>query len=170
MNNISARHIRIDILRQRLILLEGDRELEEYVVSTARNGPGERINSECTPRGVHRIRIKVGAGCAENTVFVGRRPTGEVCTPALQARHPGRDWILTRILWLTGLEPGRNRGGEVDSLRRYIYIHGCPFGTPLGLPGSRGCIRMQNNNLIELFDRVEAGTLVDIRERFPHAD
>ncbi len=163
----AAIHIRVDIERQRLFLLEGNRVVEAYTVSTARNGPGERINSECTPRGRHRIRMKIGAGCAENTVFVGRRPTGELCTPALQARYPGRDWILTRILWLTGLEPGRNRGGAVDSLRRYIYIHGCPADAPLGVPASRGCIRMRNDDLIALFERVAPGTLVDIREYSP---
>ena len=165
--NSSEKRIHVDIGRQRLLLLRKDRVLEEFSVSTARNGPGERMNSECTPRGVHRIRIKIGAGCAENTVFVGRRPTGELCTAVLQARYPDRDWILTRILWLTGTKSGRNRGGEVDSLRRYIYIHGCPADAPLGMPGSRGCIRMRNSDLIALFDQVEAGTLVDIRERFP---
>ncbi len=161
----SERRIQVDIGRQRLILFEGQRILEEFTVSTARNGPGERMGSECTPRGLHRIRIKIGAGCATNTVFVGRRPTGELCTPALRARHPGRDWILTRILWLTGTEPGRNRGGRVDSLRRYIYIHGCPADAPLGVPGSRGCIRMGNRDVIALFEQVDAGTPVDIRER-----
>ncbi len=167
--NSSERRIQVDIGRQRLVLLQGERVLQEYSVSTARNGPGEGMGSECTPRGLHRIRIKLGAGCAANTVFVGRRPTGELCTPALQARYPGRDWILTRILWLSGMESGRNRGGSVDSLRRYIYIHGCPEDAPLGVPGSRGCIRMGNDDLVALFEQVEAGTLVDIRERFFHA-
>ncbi len=165
----SERYIQVDRGRQRLTLLAGGRVLEEYPVSTAGNGPGEGMGSECTPRGLHRIRIKIGAGCAANTVFVGRRPTGELCTPALQVRYPDRDWILTRILWLTGREHGRNRGGRVDSLRRYIYIHGCPADAPLGVPGSRGCIRMDNDDLVALFEQVEAGTLVDIRERFTHA-
>ncbi len=164
--NGSERHIQVDIGRQRLILFDGQQILVEYTVSTARNGPGERMGSECTPRGLHRIRIKIGAGCVPNTVFVGRRPTGELCTPALQRRYPDRDWILTRILWLSGREPGRNRGGRVDSLRRYIYIHGCPADAPLGVPGSRGCIRMGNRDLIALFEQVEAGTPVEIREHF----
>ena len=164
--NGSERHIQVDIGRQRLILFDGKQILAEYTVSTARNGPGERMGSECTPRGLHRIRIKIGAGCAADTVFLGRRPTGELCTPALQARYPDRDWILTRILWLTGTERGRNRGGQVDSLRRYIYIHGCPADAPLGVPGSRGCIRMANRDLIALFERVAACTPVDIREQF----
>lgn len=158
------RRIEVSIGQQRLWLLEGERVLREYPVSTAANGPGEVSGSECTPRGRHRIRIKVGAGCPENAVFVGRRPTGESYTPALRDEHPKRDWILTRILWLIGLEPGRNRGGQVDTLRRYIYIHGAPDDIPMGQPGSHGCIRLRNRNMVELFDLVEAGTPVDIRE------
>jgi lipoprotein-anchoring transpeptidase ErfK/SrfK len=112
---------------------------------------------------MHRVRIRIGEGSPEGTVFVGRRPTGEVYDAQLAARYSGRDWILTRILWLTGLEPGRNRGGNVDTLRRFIYIHGCPDTEPMGVPRSHGCIRMRNSDLIELFDLVEAGMLVDIR-------
>jgi L,D-transpeptidase YbiS len=101
-------------------------------------------------------------GCAPNTVFVGRRPTGEVYTPELRRRFPQRDWILTRILWLSGTEVGRNRLGNVDTMRRYIYIHGMPDTEPLGVPGSIGCVRMRNADLIELYDLVPAGTVVDI--------
>ena len=138
--------------------------LSRYPVSTARNGPGECLGSGCTPRGRHCIRLRIGANCPENTVFVGRRPTGELYGPTLAAHAPERDWILTRILWLTGLEPGRNRGGQVDTLRRFIYIHGCPDTEPMGIPRSHGCIRMRNRDLLELFDRVCNGTLVLIRE------
>jgi lipoprotein-anchoring transpeptidase ErfK/SrfK len=123
-----------------------------YLVSTARNGPGELSGSNCTPRGAHLIRARIGAGSAANTVFVGRRPTGEIWSPELQARYPGRDWILTRILWLSGLEPGRNRLGRLDTMRRYIYIHGSPDTVRMGEPGSIGCIRMRNADIIELFD------------------
>ncbi len=150
--------------RQQLSLHEGSRLLRALPVSTATNGPGERNGSGCTPRGRHRVRLAVGAGCPSGTVFRARRPTGEIYTPALAARWPGRDWILTRILWLTGLEPGRNRGGEVDTLRRFVYIHGCPDTEPMGTPGSHGCIRMRNHDLIWLFDRVGVGTTVAIRE------
>ena len=156
------RHIEVSLAQQRLRLLEDGRVLREYRVSTAANGPGEVSGSECTPRGRHRIRIKIGAGCPESTVFVGRRPTGESYTLALRDEHPGRDGILTRILWLTGLEPGENRGGTVDTLRRYIYIHGAPDDIPMGQAGSHGCIRMRNREVIDLFDLVEAGTLVRI--------
>ena len=158
----AKRQIQVDIARQELTLREGGTLLRRYVVSTARNGPGECIGTGCTPRGRHRIQLRIGGGCQENTVFRGRRPTGEIYGPDLEARFPERDWILTRILWLTGLEPGRNRGGAVDTLRRFIYIHGCPDSAPMGVPLSHGCIRMRNRELLELFDLVEAGTPVDI--------
>jgi lipoprotein-anchoring transpeptidase ErfK/SrfK len=153
----------VDLKRQQMQLLSDGEVFRTYSVSTALNGPGEMQGSECTPRGQHRIRIKIGAGCPESAVFVGRRFTGEIYTPELGSQYPERDWVLTRILWLTGLEPSRNRGGKVDSLRRYIYIHGCPDSEPMGEPRSHGCIRMRNRELMELFDLVEAGTLVEIR-------
>ncbi len=156
--------LHISIASQRLQLRAGDRVRHEYPVSTARNGAGETDGSGCTPRGWHVIRIKIGAGCAPDTVFVGRRPTGEIYTPALRAQFPDRDWILTRILWLSGSEPGRNRGGKVDTLRRYIYIHGCPDDVAMGTAGSHGCIRMRNSDLIELFDQVTTGQRVLIED------
>lgn len=154
------RLIRVSIPDQRLELLEGGVAVASYPVSTARNGPGERRDSGCTPRGWHRVRIKIGAGLPLNAVFVGRRPTGEIYDSELAAGHPERDWILTRILWLTGLEAGFNRGGDRDTLRRFVYIHGCPDEAPMGIPLSHGCIRMRNPDLLELFDRVEAGDWV----------
>lgn len=154
--------IEIDIPAQTLRLLDVGNEIASYRVSTARNGLGERRGSECTPRGRHIIRAKIGAGCAPGTVFVGRRPTGEIYSPELRAAHPGRDWILTRILWLSGLEVGRNRLGEVDTMRRYVYIHGCPDEVELGVPGSGGCVRMRNRDIIELFDRIPTGIEVVI--------
>jgi len=152
--------IRISIPEQRLYLLNGD--TIEYPVSTARNGPGELRGSECTPRGSHQIRCKIGTDAPLNGVFVGRRWTGEIYTSALAEQYPGRDWILTRILWLDGLEPGRNRFGERDTLRRYIYIHGCPDTEPLGVPLSHGCIRMSNQAVWDLFERVKPGDTVMI--------
>ena len=154
--------VHIDVARQQLhLMLDGAPE-RSYTVSTALNGVGEHNGSGCTPRGLHRVRAKVGAGCAPGTVFVGRRTTGELYAPELAAAHPGRDWILSRILWLTGCEPGVNRGGAVDTLRRYIYIHGCPDDCPMGVPRSHGCVRMTNADVIDLFDRVVAGTRVCI--------
>jgi hypothetical protein len=157
-------HVRVSLGEQKLRLLEGPQVVAVYDVSTAANGAGELTDSGCTPRGRHRIRARIGTGCPANAVFVGRRFTGEIYTPALAERWPQRDWILTRILWLTGLEPGRNRGGRCDTLRRFIYIHGAPDTAPMGVPASHGCVRMRNADVITLFDAVGAGTLVDIRE------
>ena len=155
--------IRIDVGTQTLELLDDDGAvLRRYAVSTSKNGVGERNGSFCTPRGRHVVRAKIGAAMPANTVFVKRRPTGETYTPELAMRYPGRDWMLTRILWLSGCEPGFNRLGTVDTMRRYIYIHGSPDSTALGQPGSIGCIRMHNRDVIELFDLVDAGTPVDI--------
>jgi lipoprotein-anchoring transpeptidase ErfK/SrfK len=160
----SGARVEIDLGRQALLLFEDGQPVREYSVSTAYNGPGEILGSGCTPRGLHQVRARVGQGAAPNTVFVGRRPTGEVYSPELRAKFPGRDWILTRILWLSGLEPGVNRLGNVDTMRRYVYIHGSPDDVKMGVPGSHGCIRMRNADVVELFDRVCRGTRVLIRE------
>lgn len=155
----------LSLVDQQLRLLDDRREaLKTYCVSTARNGAGERNGSECTPRGGHYIRVKIGTGCPVNTVFKGRRPTGEIYSADLRRRYPGRDWILTRILWLSGTEPGFNRLGDVDTMRRYIYIHGAPDDDPMGVPGSHGCVKMRNNDVIELFELVTVGTPLTIRE------
>ena len=156
--------IKVSIDEQRLQLLRNDEIVMDVAVSTASKGPGEFINSECTPRGWHRIRARIGAACPVNTVFVGRRPTGEFYTPEMRAENQGRDWIITRILWLCGEEPGRNRLGEVDTMRRYIYIHGAPDDDPMGVPSSHGCVKMRNQEVIELFNAVPIGTRVLIQE------
>lgn len=145
----------------RLHLDDGTRE---FPISTAKAGIGEESGSGKTPRGWHLIRAKIGAGLPENSVYVGRRPTGEIYNPELSSEFPERDWILSRILWLSGCEVGRNRLGNVDSMRRYIYIHGTPDTEPMGQPLSHGCIRMRNKDVIELFDLVEAGTQIWIQE------
>ncbi len=153
--------IEISIPAQTLLLRDSDGGiLKSFPVSTAKNGSGELYGSFCTPRGNHIVRAKIGAGQPVNTVFVRRRPTGEVWSPELGAQFPGRDWILTRILWLSGCDVGFNRLGKVDTMRRYIYIHGSPDTVAMGNPGSIGCIRMRNQDLLGLFDRVEAGTPV----------
>ncbi len=135
---------------------------KKYPVSTAKNGLGEQEGSECTPRGWHKIHSIIGKDYPENSVFVGRKWTGEYYSDDLAAQYPQRDWILTRILQLNGLEPGFNQGGNVDSLQRYIYIHGTPDKTHLGTPGSHGCIRISNVDIIELADWVNIGTRVCI--------
>ena len=155
--------LKISIADQSLSMLCGKKLLEVFDISTASNGPGEEFGSECTPRGWHKVRAKIGAGQPENAVFIGRRSTGEIYTPKLKSGQPERDWILTRILWLSGLEPGLNRLGDVDTMRRYIYIHGTPDEIELGLPSSHGCVRMHNCDIIKLFDEVPVGTRVYIK-------
>ena len=157
-------NIEIDAGKQELRLLAGGRVLKRYAVSTSKNGLGEKNGSLCTPRGRHIVRAKVGSGQPPGAVFVRRRPTGEVWTPELHARDPGRDWILTRILWLSGCEPGKNRLGEVDTMRRYIYIHGSPDAAEMGKPGSIGCVRMRSRDIAELFELVPPYTPVEISD------
>ena len=148
--------------QQMMHCFENDLAYRSYPVSTGKNGLGEQCGSECTPRGWHRIHSLIGLDAEVNSVFVSREWTGEIYSPELAMLYPERDWILTRILQLDGLEPGRNKGGEVDSLQRYIYIHGTPESTELGKPGSRGCIRMRNADLIELANWVTIDTPVCI--------
>lgn len=154
------KRIVVSIPRQELQLFEDERLLRSYTVSTGLKGAGEQSGSEMTPRGEHIVRAKIGAGLPLYAVLRGRRPTGELWSEALAAQHPGRDWILSRILWLSGTEPGRNRLGQQDSMRRYIYIHGTPDTEPMGVPASHGCVRMRNTDLVELFDQVPAYTPV----------
>lgn len=155
----------VSVARQTLTVFDDHGEaLREYRISTAKAGVGEVSGSYRTPRGRHVIRAKIGASQPESTVFVRRRPTGELWTPELAAQFPGRDWILTRILWLSGCEPGRNRLGTVDTMRRYVYIHGSPDAAEMGIPGSHGCIRMRNPDIVELFDRVPCYSEVEITE------
>lgn len=157
--------IHISLADQYLHLLDDSGQLLRcYAISSAKNGPGELRDSGCTPRGRHIIRAKIGAGLPLGAVLVGRRPTGEVYSPALAAQFPQRDWILSRILWLSGCEVGFNRLGHCDSMRRYIYLHGTPDTEPMGVPRSHGCIRMRNADIVELFERVPCGTVLEIFE------
>ena len=156
--------IGIDLTRQVLQLLGPAGVVREYSVSTGKNGIGEQLDSGRTPRGRHSIAQMIGAGRPPNTVFAGRVPTGEIYDPELRRRHPHRDWILTRIIWLRGEEPGFNRGGAVDTYNRYIYIHGAPDDVQMGVPGSAGCVRMRNHDVIELFDLVGKGCEVNLFE------
>ena len=156
-------NIRID--SQTLDLIDNqDEVISNYLISSAIKGTGQASGSYCTPLGQHIIRAKIGSGLPENTVFVGRRPTGEIYSPELATQFPGRDWILTRILWLSGCEVGFNRLGSVDTMRRYIYIHGSPDSVHMGQPGSIGCIRMRNADIVELFDLVSTGIPVNITQ------
>ena len=161
-DTLPGRYIEVCIATQTLDLIENNVVLHSYPVSTAKNGAGQRMGSECTPTGWHKIRAKIGNEQPLNSVFVGRRATGETYTPELSQKYPERDWILTRILWLGGMEEGFNRYGEVDSTWRYIYIHGCPDHLLQGKPESHGCIRMLNADVQDLFDQINVGELVFI--------
>lgn len=154
----------VSIASQRMTAYSGETLVSTHKISTALTGPGELKDSGCTPRGLHRIRACIGQGLPLNAVLRGRRWTGEIWTPELHAEAPERDWILTRILWLSGCEVGHNRLGNVDTFQRYIYIHGTPELEQLGSAVSHGCIRMDNHELVELFNQVSAGTLVHISE------
>lgn len=154
------KHIDIDINKQQLSLLQDETVVAVYSVSTAKNGVGQKNGSECTPLGLHRIDSKIGADAEVNTVFIGREKSGEIFSEELKKSNPDRDWILTRILWLTGLEQGKNRGGEIDTKGRYIYIHGCPDSDSFSSPSSHGCVKMRNKDIIELFENVDMDTRV----------
>ncbi|MGX5219892.1 L,D-transpeptidase family protein [Pseudomonas segetis] len=156
--------IHISIADQRLYGFADGRLLLRLPVSTALNGVGEQNGSGCTPRGRHQVRAKIGAGLPLAAVLRGRRWTGEIWSAALAEAFPGRDWILTRILWLSGCEPGRNRMGNVDTFRRYIYLHGTPDTEPMGRPLSHGCIRLRNVDIEQLFPQVPVNCALVIDE------
>jgi len=155
-----AIYLTVHAARQTLTFNEGGAEKTGYAISTARRGLGNRENSQCTPTGIHRIAAKIGAGAPLGAIFRGRVDTG--------LRWPvddcgGEDLILSRILWLEGLEDDINRGANIDSYARYIYIHGTNHEEALGTPASHGCVRMRNHDIIELFGKVHEGTIVIIR-------
>ncbi|MBV9575254.1 MAG: L,D-transpeptidase [Gammaproteobacteria bacterium] len=156
--------LEICISTQTLSLIKDNHLIKKYVISTAKNGMGEEYGSEKTPLGWHIIRAKIGTNAPANTVFIRRRSTGEIFIPEFIKQFPERDWILTRILWLSGLEIHKNRLGNVDSMRRKIYIHGSPDQFVMGTPESKGCIRMRNHDVIELFDTIPVGTRVLVKE------
>lgn len=155
--------VEVDVSQQKMMVYHQEQVCQEYFISTAKNGVGENYGSEKTPRGWHIIRAKIGANQPYNTVFVERRPTGEIYHLDLRKKYPERDWILTRIMWLSGLEIGKNRLHDVDTMRRYIYIHGSPEDVKMGIPGSRGCIRMRNKDILQLFEQISVGTRILIK-------
>ncbi len=161
---LKERHLDISIPKQQLDLIDNGSMIISYPVSTALNGSGEQMDSECTPTGWHKIRAKIGSSQPTNSVFAGRRLTGEIYSSELSKQFPERDWVLSRILWLGGLESGKNRYGQVDSTWRYIYIHGCPDELMTGKPESHGCVRMKNQDVIDLFEQIVVGTPVYIHE------
>nr|WP_025367477.1 L,D-transpeptidase [Thioalkalivibrio paradoxus] len=157
--------VRVD--QQRLYVWENGKVVATFPISTAERGTGNQDGSLQTPLGLHRVARRIGDGVPCGTIFRGRVPTGQVA-PIL--REPGAssatDAITSRILWLEGLEPGRNHGGSVDSFARYIYLHGTDEEGRIGTPASHGCIRLRNQDMIALFARVPLNSLVEILETF----
>jgi lipoprotein-anchoring transpeptidase ErfK/SrfK len=158
---VPSSQITISIHEQCLSIITAGKT-RSYSISTALKGTGQLMGSLCTPLGKHIVRAKIGEKLPLNSVFIARRPTGEIYSDTLARSAPNRDWILTRIMWLCGTEPGVNRFGDVDSMRRFIYIHGTPDTEQMGIPASHGCIRMRNIDVAELFDITPIGTTVDI--------
>lgn len=158
--NKTTKVIDINVSKQLLTVLQDGKVISEYQVSTAKNGVGQKNGSECTPLGIHIIDSKIGSDAKENAVFIARKESGEIFTEELRQNNPDRDWILTRILWLRGVEEGKNKGGKVDTMSRYIYIHGCPDSDSFSSPSSHGCVKMRNKDIIELFDNIEVNTQV----------
>jgi len=136
----------------------------QYSVSTAKFGVGEQKNSYQTPRGWHKVCEKIGDGAEKDTIIFRQKITPWKYSETLHQQYPNKDWILTRVLWLCGMEPGLNQGGDVDSYDRYIYIHGAGAHVPFGTPSSLGCVRMKSDDVIELFDHTAVGTDVYIDE------
>jgi len=178
--NHQPNRIIVSIDKQELYFYQADKLSKTYLIASAKNGTGQVVNSECTPLGKHQIYEKIGSQAALNSVFVARQLTGEIYSDELAEQHPNRDWILTRILWLEGLESGFNRGSldpdsfdklklnteplSCDTRQRFIYIHGCPDSHPMQVPSSHGCIKMRNTDIIELYEWVSIGTQVTIQQ------
>ena len=152
----------ISIKSQNLFLLIDDRIKFTYKISSAKAGIGQLKGSNKTPLGHHTIRAKIGENNPIYSVYEGRRPTGDIWTKNLNEQLSKDDWILTRIIWLSGKEIGFNRLGDFDSMQRFIYIHGTNEEELLGSPASHGCIRMSNNDILTLYQYVEVGTDVFI--------
>lgn len=153
----------VDVSEQQLSLYREGRRVGDWPVSTSQYGVGNQQNSLRTPLGVHRVARMIGADAPVGTLFEARRNTGRTVTILKDDRPADGDYVTTRILWLEGLEPGVNKGAGIDSFQRYIYIHGTAEEGRIGRPASHGCVRMGNQAVIELFDRIQEGTLVEIR-------
>lgn len=157
--------IEVGVRNQQLALYdERGVPVRQYVISTASKGVGERVNSYQTPRGWHKVCERIGDGIEIDTIIYRRQVTPWKYTPQLHAEYPNKDWILTRILWLCGQEPGLNQGGEVDSYDRAIYLHGAGEHVAFGTPTSRGCVRMRGDDIIDLYDITANGIDVFINE------
>ena len=162
---MSPWYLHISCKHQRLEVYHNHRCMQSMSISTGKKGTGQQKNSGKTPLGWHCIAEKFGDDAPINSVFVARKPTGEIYTSELKENNPERDWILTRILRLKGLELGVNLEGEVDTYQRYIFLHGTPVETILGVNGSKGCIRVRNRAIVKLYNQVSVGTPVYISDK-----
>jgi lipoprotein-anchoring transpeptidase ErfK/SrfK len=156
--------IRISATDSKLYLMSDQKITKSYPISIAKNGLGNLLNSNKTPLGLHEIKKKIGKGVPQNGILKARIPTGKLAKIIKEPIATNTDLVTSRILWLSGLEPGVNKGGNVDSYNRFIYIHGTPEEGLIGQPASHGCIRMYNKDVIELFDLVPVGTKVLIEK------
>lgn len=152
----------VNIAQQQLLVVSNNNILKTYTVSTAKAGTGAEKNSNKTPLGIHRIKNKIGHNAPLGTIFFARKASGQIAKIYTDTTDTPKDYVTTRILWLDGLEPDKNKGGNIDSYERYIYIHGTHEEGLLGKPMSMGCIRMKNADVIALFNMVKEGTLVAI--------
>jgi len=154
----------VSVSRQELCLYRGEEVIKAYPVSTSKYGIGNEEGSNKTPLGTHRIYKKVGEGAPLGTIFKACINTGRIAKIYRDSTDVEEDFIITRIMCLEGLEPGVNKGEGIDSRDRRIYIHGTAEEGLIGKPASGGCVRMKNDDVVELFDLVKAGTLVEIKE------
>ena len=154
--------ILVHIADQKLYVIEHGREQCNFTVSTSKFGSGCKQDSLQTPIGAHVIAKKIGQGKPLGEIFSGRKPTGQIADICHTNEATGQDLILTRIMWLKGLEQNKNSGKDCDSYQRYIYIHGTHEEGLLGTPASHGCVRMSNKDVIELYNRVDEGVFVYI--------
>ena len=164
-DGIDVNSIKINVTQQQLDLYGDDGKLlQQYPVSTSKYGTGNENGSEKTPLGLHRIKDKIGGAMPVNEVFIGRIPHGNLDECKERGVELPDDVIMSRILWLDGMEPGRNHGSYVDTYQRYIYIHGTNDEANIGKPSSIGCIRMRNEDVVDLYRLVEIGSEVLIEE------
>lgn len=157
-NRSFEKYMYVSVKHQRLYLIVNDSTVRKYPVSTAKNGIGSKLNSYKTPPGLHTIKRKIGANVPFGGIMISRIYEGKIAKILTEKKDAKKDYVTSRIMWLQGEESGINRGRNVDSYNRYIYIHGTPEEGYIGEPASHGCIRMKNKDVIELYDFVDEGT------------
>ena len=150
----------VSVKEQKMYHIVENTIVKEYLVSTAKKGVGNQKNSDMTPHGLHYIKEKYGSKTPQNGRMIGRVFYGQIAKIYYDTTSSKTDDITSRILWLSGMEKDINKGGNVDSYNRYIYIHGTSEEGKIGTPASHGCVRMLNNDIIELYAKIKNGTKV----------